>query len=189
MRRGGAKCMDKLFIILLSGPFKVGKSTLTTELEKSFSFRKVSSSGYLRALIPNIDQLNEAESRLQLQEKGDQLDIDSDYMWVIDPVTTSVIAQNPNNLNWLVDAVRKKRQVEHFRERFGSSLTHVHLTAPEAILRSRSSLTDEVYERAINHPNEVNARALGKFADQVFDTSKHTPQQIAARLAKEARHA
>ncbi|PPT57866.1 hypothetical protein XarbCFBP8138_03270 [Xanthomonas arboricola] len=140
-------------------------------------------------MIPNIDQLNEAESRLQLQEKGDQLDIDSDYMWVIDPVTTSVIAQNPNTLNWLVDAVRKKRQVEHFRERFSSSLTHVHLTAPEAILRLRSGLTDEAYERAINHPNEVNARALERFADQVFDTSKHTPQQIAARLAKEARHA
>lgn len=180
--------MEKLRIVLLSGPFKVGKSTLTAELVKGFSFRKVSSSGYLRTLIPDIDQLGEAEARLQLQERGDQLDADTDYMWVIDPVTTSVIEQNPSTLNWLVDAVRKKRQVEHFRERFGSAVTHVHLTAPEAILKVRSGLTNEAYERAISHPNEVNARALGEIANQVFDTSRHTPQQIAAQVAKEARH-
>lgn len=179
--------MEKLRIILLSGPLKVGKSTLTAEMVKTFGFCKISSSDYLRTLVPNLAQLNEAQVRLQLQEKGDQLDADTDYMWVIDPVATSAIAQSPDTSDWLVDAVRKDRQVEHFRARFGSAVTHVHLLAPEAVLRARSGLTDRAYEQAISHPNEVSSRAVGEIADQIFDTSLQTPRQIAVKIAKEDR--
>lgn len=176
--------MRKLRIVLLSGPFKVGKSTLTGELVNTFDFRKVSSSDYLRTLVPDIADLDDAQLRLRLQEKGDQLDAETDYMWVIDPVTLSAITRTPETVNWLVDAVRKKRQVEHFRERFGSAVTHVHLVAPEATLQARSGLTEEAYKRAISHSNEINSRSLEKIADEVFDASLQTSQQIAAKIAK-----
>lgn len=179
--------MEKLRIVLLSGPFKVGKSTLTAELVTRFFFQKVSSSAYLLSLVPDITTQGHAETRLRLQEKGDQLDAATDYSWVIDPVTTSAIAGSPDSLDWLVDAVRKERQVEHFRERYGSSVVHVHLVAPEATLRARSALTADEYSRAASHPNEISSRSLLKCADRVFDTSLIAAEEIAANIAEEAR--
>ena len=176
--------MGNLRIVLLSGAFKVGKSAVATELIEAFGFRKVSSSDYLRTLTPDIAQLDSGQARLVLQEKGDQLDIETDYSWLIDPVTTSAIAEAPGVSNWLIDAVRKQRQVEHFRGRFGAAVAHFHLLAPEIVLKARCGLTPDAYTRAVNHPNEVNSRALGDVADQSLDTSLHTPQQIAAQIAK-----
>lgn len=175
--------MGNLRIVLLSGPFKVGKTTLTGELIESFGFRKISSSGYLRQLVPGIELMDEAASRRPLQEKGDQLDIETDYNWVVDPVAVNAIANFSENENWLFDAVRKPRQVEHFRARFSNAVTHVHLTAPEATLKARSQLTDAEYSRDISHPNEIAARSLDKIADLVVDTSLCTPQQIARLIA------
>lgn len=179
--------MEKLRIILLSGPLKVGKSALSTELAQAYGFLKVSSSEYLRTLVPKLTGSDASEIRLQLQEKGDQLDRDTDYMWVIDPVTTSAITRRPDVSNWLVDAVRKQRQVEHFRNLFGSGITHIHLIAPEATLRERTGLADEAYEKAICHTNEVSSRALGKIADHVFDTSLQTPRQLAVSIVEQTR--
>lgn len=170
-------------IVLLSGPFKVGKSTLTSVLVESFGFQRISSSGYLRSLIPDLDESNLAKTRLRLQEKGDQLDLETDYRWVVDPVTTSTIDQSPQVNGWLIDAVRKQRQVEHFRERFGSAVVHIHLIAPEEVTQARSGLSQDAYQSAIAHPNEVSARNLGEIADRVFDTTAQTPHQIATRIA------
>ncbi len=175
--------MGNLRIVLLSGPFKVGKTTLTKELIEHFGFRKISSSGYLRQLVPGIEHMGEAASRLPLQEKGDQLDADTDYGWVVDPVTVNAIADFPENKNWLFDAVRKPRQVEHFRARFPDAVTHIHLTAPEVTLKARSQLSDVEYSRDISHPNEIAARSMGQFANLVVDTTLYTPQQIARLIA------
>jgi AAA domain len=176
--------MRKLRIVLLSGPFKVGKSTVTGELVKEYGFRKISSSDYLRTLTPSLSQLDDAQVRLLLQEKGDDLDTQTDYLWVVDPVAASAIKQMPENSDWLIDAVRKRRQVEHFRAQFGAAVAHFHLVAPDAILKARSGLSDEAYELAINHSNEINSRALKDIADRVFDTSLQSPQQIAELIVK-----
>lgn len=58
--------MEELRIVLLSGPFKAGKSCVTAELVKAYGFQKISSSDYLRTLIPDLAQLDEAETRLRL---------------------------------------------------------------------------------------------------------------------------
>ena len=176
--------MADLRIVLLSGPFKVGKSALTTELSKALGFRKISSSDYLRTLIPNLGSLDPAQIRSLLQEKGDELDRQTDYRWIVDPAATTVIEQFPQTRGWLIDAVRKHRQVEHFRDRFGSAVEHIHLIAPEAVLLARSGYSQQEYEAAIAHPNEVNSRNLGEIADRMFDTTEHTPQEIATLVAR-----
>jgi hypothetical protein len=179
---GGVKAVGKLRIVLLSGPFKVGKSTVTSELIQEHGFRKISSSDYLKTITPGLVELDAAQVRFRLQEKGDQLDVDTDYMWVVDPVAVSAIEQAPDIRGWLVDAVRKSRQIEHFRARFGSAVTHVHLHAPDTTLRERSGYSDEAYRLAISHPNEINSRALKEIADRVFDTSVQSAQNIAEEI-------
>lgn len=176
--------MGKLRIVLLSGPFKVGKSTVTRELVQQFGYLKISSSDYLRSLTPGVEQLDIAQARLRLQETGDELDRQTDFRWVVDPVATSAVANAPDTSAWLFDAVRKRRQVEHFRERFGSAVMHVHLIAPDDVLRTRSGLSETAYSSAISHSNEVNARSLGDLADRVFDTTLDTAHQIAVQIAQ-----
>lgn len=176
--------MGKLQIILLSGPFKVGKSTVTSELVHQFGYLKISSSGYLRSLNPGVEQLDLAQARLRLQEAGDELDRQTDFRWVVDPVATSAVAGSPDASHWLFDAVRKRRQIEHFRERFGSAVMHVHLTAPDDVLQNRSGLTPTAYSTAIAHTNEINSRSLVDIADRIFDTTLHTAHKIAAQIAQ-----
>lgn len=176
--------MGKIRIVLLSGPFKVGKSTITRELVDKFGFFKISSGDYLRSLMPGLEHLDIAQTRLRLQETGDELDKQTDFRWVVDPVATSAVSDTPDASVWIFDAVRKRRQVEHFRERFGSAIVHVHLMAPDGVLLIRSGLTETTYQGAIAHPNEVNARALGDIADRVFDTTLHAAHDIAAEVAQ-----
>ena len=176
--------MGKLWIVLLSGPFKVGKSTITNELVQQFGYLKISSSDYLRSLTPGVGQLDLAQARLRLQETGDELDRQTDFRWVVDPVATSAVANAPNASNWLFDAVRKRRQVEHFREKFGPAVMHVHLTAPDNVLRTRSDMSETAYGIAISHSNEVNARSLIDIADRVFDTTLRTAHEIATQIAQ-----
>lgn len=175
--------MGAFRIVLLSGPFKVGKSTITTELVENHGFKKISSSAYLKQLTPEVRLLSEAESRPLLQRKGDELDVTTDYLWVVEPVTTTAIADSPNHTKWLFDAVRKKRQVEHFRCFFGAAVAHVHLTAPEATLFKRSQLSKHDYARDTRHPNEISSRSMIEIADLVLNTSELGPQQIANIIA------
>jgi len=176
--------MGNLRIVVLSGPFKVGKSTVTGELTQKFGYLKISSSDYLRSLSPGVEKLDLAQARLRLQEAGDELDRKTDFRWVVDPVATSAVGNAPDAFNWLFDAVRKRRQVEHFREKFGSAVLHVHLTASDDALRSRSGLSDTAYGIAASHPNEVNARSLIDIADRVFDTTLQTAHEIAAQITQ-----
>src|SRR5690606_31538111 len=95
--------------------------------------KKISSSGYLRQIAAERSLPDTGES---LQELGDLLDQLTDYAWLIDDVAAGEIAHHPDQVNWFVDAVRKEQQVQNFRNRFPNVL-HVHLTAPEEVLRSR----------------------------------------------------
>ena len=65
-------------------------------------------------------------------------------------------------------------------------MRHVHLTAPEEVLRERytrrSDPSDTPYEDAINHPNEVAARSLIDRADLVFDTSVMSTEEVVRRI-------
>lgn len=171
--------MEKL--LLLSGAICAGKTAVATALKELSGFQKIGSSDYLRAYGREHPP---AESRLELQELGDLLDRETDFLWLVRDVAIPTIEAAPSVANWLLDAVRKPRQVEHFRTHFGPAIRHIHLTAPEDVLMARYATRPDArqtpYERAIDHPNERTSRSLIDLADKIFDTSKVEAKEIAA---------
>ena len=174
-------------LLLLSGAIGAGKTSVANALSESFYFEKVSSSGFLRSLFDEDELKKGDEGRRQLQELGDQLDIETDFLWIVDPVAVNAISEHPLVNRWMVDAVRKQKQVDHFRNYFGTSVRHIHLTAPEDVLRARHADRPGDYDAAIIHPNEVNARNLESVADLVIDTSSSKSSLIAAQILKNGR--
>lgn len=174
-------------LVLLSGPVAVGKTTLRQVLLEEHGFEYVRSSAYLIELAA---KQGEGTARSSLQEIGDGLDKTTDYRWVLDAVAIPAMAGYPEQRRWLVDAVRKERQVEHFRTEFGAAVLHVHLTASEAALRYRYEARTTAlgtagdttpYDVAIAHSNEAASRSLISLADLVLDMEVTAPQE-AARL-------
>lgn len=161
------------FLVLLSGPVAGGKTTLREELIAAHGFEPVRSSGFLRQLAAQRDL---AADRTTLQDLGDGLDRQTDYRWLLDQVCKPAFAASPAQHRWLIDAVRKRRQVEHFRAAYGHAVFHVHVTAPETVLHRRYTVRGDStpYEVAIQHENEVASRSLSEIADLVLDTSKES---------------
>jgi hypothetical protein len=175
-------------LLLLSGPLAVGKTAVRDQLVEQFGFAPVRSSQYLRA---RANEKHLPVTRESLQELGDALDIQTDYRWPIDGVATPAIAQNPSRALWLVDAVRKPRQIHHFRQEFGAVVFHAHLFAAEEILRARyisrqfmqgESADPTSYEEAIDHENERSTRSLIALADLALDATDLPPTEAAERI-------
>jgi len=174
-------------ILLISGPIAVGKSSVVSNLIDNYEFRKLSSGEHLvklakeKSLIPN---------RQTLTRIGDELDIDTDYSWVVNTVTKTALNRYPEVDRWIFDSVRKKRQVRHFRTAFHESIMHIHLTADESVLKCRyenrqlkNPVKDHLeYEVAITTPNETESRSLETIADHVIDTSHIAPIQITKKM-------
>ncbi|WP_051374459.1 hypothetical protein [Paraburkholderia sprentiae] len=129
--------------------------------------------------------------RRGLQELGDRLDAETDYRWIVDDVALPSMEASADKSRWLVDAVRKPKQVEHFKSLERIKVVHVHLTAPEDALRFRyetrraasaSGPLVPSYESAISHPNEVAARGLIKIADIVVDAIDGSTAELAQQI-------
>lgn len=170
-------------MLLLSGAMGSGKTAIAQALEKKAGFRRISTSGYLRQYG---EGLGPEGQRLQLQDLGDRLDRETDFRWVVDGVVIPAFATAPEAPNWLLDAARKPEQIVHLRERIGPPVRHVHLTAPEEVLRerytSRLSATDTPYDDAIRHPNEIAARGLESVADLLIDTGSLEASAAVSRI-------
>lgn len=162
-------------VLLLSGPIAVGKSAVAKPLIDHHQFKNISSGSYLRGLA---SAQGLGASRTELQKLGDELDAKTDYAWLIDDVADAAITATSFHKWWLLDSVRKKRQVDHFRSRYGAAVRHIHFSAPEAILRARYEARIEAgkeysgntpYAVAAAHPNELAARSLVEIADITID--------------------
>lgn len=181
---------EKLIVLLLSGPVAVGKSTLATQLVEDHGFRTLRSGNHLRSVAT---QLGADTTRRTLQELGDTLDLRTDYLWLIDDVASPQIEAAPGHARWLLDSVRKERQVEHFRSRF-PHVVHVHLTATEEVLRARYDARlaaggeyegGTPYDAAIGHPNEVASRGLVRIADHVVrSTGDSVVGEVLAKMVR-----
>ena len=172
-------------ILLVSGPIAVGKSSVMQVLIQNYFFQKISSGSFL---IKMLEKNNKPISRLQLIELGDQLDNETDYLWVVTEVAMPAIKYSPDQNRWLFDSVRKRKQVCHFRSNFPNKIYHVHLTADDQVLSDRYALrkgeSDEIicYNDAINTENEKEARSLGEVSDLIIDNSEVTPERVAAEI-------
>lgn len=177
-------------IVLFSGPIASGKTTLAEELIQRHHFRRLKSSDHLRSIC---QQQGVEVSRATLQDLGDRLDQETDYGWLVEDVVKPQIAARPQQARWLIDSVRKERQILHFRSAFGDDVFHVHVSAPEEVLRERFDLRMSgarhyegatTYEDGIAHPNETSARALANVANLHIDLSQAAPAEAAARVVE-----
>lgn len=177
-------------LLLFSGPTAVGKSEVAKVLIGKHQFKSLGSGSYLkgRAHAKGLDA-----SRTGLQHLGDSFDVDTDYRWIVDDVAVPGIKANPAQAFWLLDSVRKKRQVEHFRNAFGDAALHVHFVAPEEVLQKRYDERiaaggeydgNTPYAVAKNNPNEVSSRSLEEIAEVVLDLTKSSPEEAAAEILK-----
>jgi adenylosuccinate synthase len=174
--------------LLLSGPVAVGKSWLANELIARQNFKSIRTGAYL---VESARAQSLAINRTNLQQVGDALDLQTDYRWVLDSVADPAVNADTRNRLWLLDSVRKERQVEHFSTQYGASIFHVHLRAPEDVLEWRYEArrasgadysSDTPYGIAILHPNEVAARGLEAIADLVVDVSKVALSETVAAI-------
>lgn len=185
--------MDVGHMVLLSGAVGAGKTSVAGLLEKEHGFSRVSTSGHLKEIAAQRGML---VNRVTMQDLGDQQDIETDFTWPITVALAQMIGKPGKR--WLLDAVRKRRQVHHFRERMAGSILHVHLHAPEEVLRSRyqarQAAGDEYgdpspYDEFVQRPNEIESRSLADIADLCFDTSITTSaeavQQAIDRLFRD----
>ena len=177
-------------LVLMSGPIAVGKSVIANVLIKHHGFVGIRSGTYLKGLATTQGK---GHSRAELQELGDDLDNKTDYAWLINDVVVSALGDAPKQDRWLLDSVRKKRQVEHFRALYGTAVLHVHFTAPEDILRERYEKRiaaggeyagNTPYSIAAVHSNEVSARGLIEFADLTIDLLRTGSDEAAIAIVE-----
>lgn len=170
-------------VILLSGPIASGKTTLADELIAHHGFKRLKSSDYLKLVC---ERQGYEISRSMLQQLGDRLDEETDYRWLVDDVARPQIAEDLRQHRWLIDSVRKERQIFHFRSGFGAEVLHVHVTAPDEVLKERFDRRVSsgqhyegatTYVEAVAHPNEKSARALSRIADVLIDLGEIDPSE------------
>jgi len=160
-----------------------GKTSVAVALQEHYGFVPISSSAFLRE---QLAARNKPVDRQHLQEIGDVLDKATDFSWLIKSVAGPVIDAQSHIDSWLLDAVRKPRQVELFRLQFAGLVRHVHITASESVLQQRYTERGvgdlAQYRTAVLHPNEQSARSLEALADQVLDIEAFTPLEIADQI-------
>lgn len=176
-------------VLLLSGPVAVGKTSVATELVATFNFERVRSGAFLQR---RAVELQRTSDRAGLQALGDELDEATGYRWLVDEVALPTLRERADQQRWLIDAVRKQQQVEHFRRAISGSVLHVHLDASECTLRARYEsrmlageeyLGATPYDVAIQHQNEVASRGLRDVADAIVFVEGKTAAEVAAEIA------
>lgn len=160
--------------LVISGPIAVGKSSFAETLMKRYSVRKVSTRKYI------VDHENCPNERGALQAAGTALDQRTGGAWVADAIAEQAAGFSGDVI--LLDCARIAGQVEAIKKRFGAEkVVHVHLTAPDAVLKARYEDRDSqvnefaTYAEAQRSPTEAAISSLAQIADIVVDTARNNP--------------
>ena len=97
--------------------------------------------------------------------------------------------------NVVVDSVKIREQIDAIRDSYGPSVTHVHMTAPLAVLTSRyesreSSPSQEErlsYQDVRLNETESLVDGLSEIADVVIDSDRCTEEDVLVRVASHLR--
>lgn len=129
----------------------------------------------------------QADDRLALQAKGDDLDRQISGRWVLDELSQVERITGEEKI-FVVDSVRIKDQIDHIRKAYGPVI-HVHLTAPPKVLRQRYNerykrkIGVPSYDKVKENPTETNIESLSKIADVVIDTNRCKKNDVLVRAA------
>ena len=170
-------------IVLISGPVSSGKSKLAQLLSERFAVQLLKT----RVVIEDLAGLS-SPGRLALQMAGDELDLATDHKWLAEALTAFVV-DKPEDTLIAVDSVRTAKQVEHIRNAFGSSITHIHVTASPETLADRYSKREKKednppsYEIVKSNTTESKIEDLADLADAVIITDRNTLEDVLVRAA------
>lgn len=184
---------QRKIILLLSGEIASGKTTLAGELKKAFDFHSFKTRNAL------IDLGNKAlkgaePSRTFLQQFGTSLDKKDEGKWVLDYFQNDLNFSFDKTPQYVVDAIRIKSQIDHFRKAYSFSVVHIHLTASAKVLQKRFMERPEVselsreqarekYHEAKADPTEHRVHLLAKDADLTIDTERCSIEDVFYRAA------
>ena len=166
------------FIIVLSGPVGVGKSSFAKKLDELFDVKKVSTSSWMQ------QHYGVAAERAALQAYGDKLDIETNGEWVTDAVVEWAASADEDAV-LLVDSARISPQIEHLRSKFAEKVIHIHLHAGDDLLEKRylDRLPEhkefETYSEVRTNGTEAAVGSLAKIADLVLDTDHADARTLA----------
>ena len=176
-------------IVLISGHLCTGKSELAEALRSEFNYCVVKSS----RILANIARSRGLPTdRMSLQKLGDDLDRETNGAWLYGEVLE--IAKASKTLV-VVDSVRTKEQLEHFRISSELSAVHVHLYVLdkqelekrwEDRVKQRRSNGASTYPDADLVKNEADIQHFKSDADVRIEASRSdtadTLVRVAARL-------
>ena len=177
-------------IILLSGPVASGKSMLAGRLSDRFKMKLLRTSDLLRATMAGSNE----SGRIALQDWGDELDRRTQGTWVLDSLRQMLQGEEPST-NVVVDSVKIQEQIDAIRDAYGSSVTHIHMTAPLDVLASRygsresspSQVEHLSYQDVRLNQTESLVGRLSEIADVVIDSNRCTEEDVLVRVASHLR--
>lgn len=177
-------------VVVITGRICTGKSGLAKGLRDEFGYELVQTSEILKQ---QALKRGRSIDRISLQQLGDEMDKESNYLWLFEEVQKQAAALAPY-LPIVVDNVRNAEQLEHFRTNHGLETVHVHLYAPNDVLYQRYEKhnADRPGEEAINYSmadiikDDDDVNHFKRDADVRINTgrtdAKDTLVRVAARL-------
>ena len=177
-------------IILLSGPIASGKSKLARALADRFDMAILNTGVWLKELLPRSDGLG----RIDLQRKGDELDVQTNGRWVLDGLSRE-LRNLDQTKSVVIDSVRTPEQIHAVRVAFGPAASHVHLTAPLEVLSERyearkksiDNTTVLSYAEVRENQTECAVDVLATIADVAIDSDRCTEDDVFVRVASHLR--
>jgi adenylosuccinate synthase len=168
-----------LTLVILSGPIASGKTTLARNLARHVSAEHISTSGLIS------DAAGQHLDRGELQRRGLRAKFQG-ASWIIDAIR-QIAGKLSSGEVVVVDAARTLEQVRDLRRAGAGTwrILHVHLRADGSQLAERYEArgSDATWEQVMQVPTESAAQALEAEADVVIDTTRATPEDVAARAA------
>lgn len=174
-------------IVLISGHLCTGKSELARALENEFNYHIVKSSSILREIAKDRG-VN--DDRMALQKLGDDMDKDTGGKWLHEHVLHHC-STLPAGTQVVLDNVRTRAQLEHFRPSQDFDAAHVHLYVldKKETARRWSDRTNAQPGAEANYPdadllkNEQDIKYFKNDADVRIETSRSDNQDTLVRVA------
>jgi|SRR5581483_6492489 len=174
-------------IVLLSGNVSSGKTTLSEKLRSQFEFDVLKTKSVIQQLARKRLRRELESDRRALQLFGERLDKETGGKWVLEALTKLV--RGPRQ-RVIVDSVRILDQIRAIRQAYGFAVIHIHLTAPESVLRARygkrkgTGLRElKSYSEVERNRTEARVSQLKDAADVVIDTARCIPADVLVRAA------
>jgi adenylosuccinate synthase len=174
-----------LRVVLISGQICSGKTALVEQLRDKHGARIVKTKDLILKKLPKTK--NERQS---LQRAGQGLDRKDGGRWVAEALQRVVDESSRENTPrglYVVDSVRILGQVEAIRRAYGADVHHIHLTAPDNVLRARfeartrSDDSGTAYDALKGNKTEKGVESLAAIADVVVSTDRCSEEAVLVR--------